>query len=277
MLAQRVDVLHDVELADARPVGRADRAGRTAHRPERGPIAQSAGRVGLEDGRAHLELSAGRGGEVGALGLDASGGPVAGPVAESLDDQVALAVLVDVVGGVGGRLDLARSPVGGTSGVTGTQVVQPVGPVQRAAGRAVEVVGEEGGPAGRSARYGRRGAAAAADQACERADEQYQCAAQNEGDGSLSAGRNTGGWWGGCHRCGAPCQACGMGVLQGPASWWGRGAGRLRRLATWSADIVESALRVIMSLRFFVALLCVDAAALGILVRAAGYGRSAMS
>lgn len=32
-----------------------------------------------------------------------------------------------------------------------------------------------------------------------------------------------------------------------------------------------------MSLRFFVALLCVDAAALGILVRAADYGRSAMS
>ena len=40
-LAEGVDVLHDVEFADAGPVGGAHAAGGGAHRPERGPVAEA--------------------------------------------------------------------------------------------------------------------------------------------------------------------------------------------------------------------------------------------
>src|SRR5205823_6588478 len=115
-LGQAVDVLHHVQLTDAGPVGGRGGAGVRAQRPERRPVTDAGARVGLLDGRGDLQLAAGRRGEVGALGLHPAGGPVAGRVADRLDHQVTVAVLVDVAGAVGHRLDLAGAPVRGTTG-----------------------------------------------------------------------------------------------------------------------------------------------------------------
>src|SRR6185369_15945899 len=56
--AASVDVLHDVQLTDARPVGRADRTRGGAQRPERGPVPgrRGAGHVGLLQGRLDAQL-----------------------------------------------------------------------------------------------------------------------------------------------------------------------------------------------------------------------------
>src|SRR5262249_7444646 len=122
--AESVDVFHQVDLADARPVGRADRPGRRAHRPERRPVASRGGTGdgGLLQGCFEAQLATWRRGEVGALGLDPAAGPVAGRVPDRLDDQVTLAVLVHVGGAVGHGFDLAGAPVRGATGVAGAEV-----------------------------------------------------------------------------------------------------------------------------------------------------------
>ncbi len=158
-LVDAVDVLHDVELADARPVLVVAAVGRAQH-PEGGPVAggRGAGDVGHLDARLDAQLAAGRGLEVGAVGLDAARGPVAGRVAQRRDLQVAASVEGDVAGAAGHPLDLAGAPVGGAAGVGGPGVVEPVGGVDAGAGRAVEVVGEDLCPArGGRGRGGVRG------------------------------------------------------------------------------------------------------------------------
>jgi hypothetical protein len=143
-LVEPVDVLHHVELARLRPA--APGAHRRAQRPERGPVAQPVGRVGLLDRRGHLELAAGRGLEVVPGALDPPRRPGAVGV-DRLEHQVAVAVHVDVAGRVGGVLDLAGS-------VAGADVVEPVRRRRRRPGRPGEVVAEHRRPArGR----GRRG------------------------------------------------------------------------------------------------------------------------
>src|SRR5581483_6840855 len=87
-----------------------------------------------------------RGLEVVPGALDAPGGPGAA-VVDRLEHQVAVAVEVDVAGGVGGLLLLAGA-------VAGADVVEPVGGGRSGAGRAGEVVAEDRGPAGRRRRRG---------------------------------------------------------------------------------------------------------------------------
>ena len=75
--AASVDVLHDVDLAHHRPVVEDATKGRPQH-PERGPVARGrrAAHVGLLQRGFHSQRAAGRRLEVGALRLDAAGGPL---------------------------------------------------------------------------------------------------------------------------------------------------------------------------------------------------------
>ena len=135
VLRQRVDVLHDVDLAGGRPVGAGHRPGRAGsagpepgpQHPERRPVAKAAGRIGLFDRGADLELATGRGGEVGGGRLDPARGPACAGLHRG-DVQVAAAVLGHVRGRVRIALDLTGAPVGGTSAavVLGAGVVGPL-------------------------------------------------------------------------------------------------------------------------------------------------------
>src|SRR5205814_4328759 len=104
--------------------------------------------------RLDPQLPAGRCGEVGTLGLDPAGRPVAGAVPDRLDRQVPAAVLVHVRRAVGHPLDLAGASVGGAAGIVRTDVVEPVGPVEAGVRGAVEVVGEDQLVPGWRGRYG---------------------------------------------------------------------------------------------------------------------------
>src|SRR5215831_21426668 len=123
---QRVDVLHDVNLAVLRPLAGAEH-------PEGRPVAGPAGR--LLDRRGHFQLAAGGCPHVGTGRLDAAGGPRTA-AAEHRDIQVAAAVPVDVPRRAGHGLDLAGAETGARAGV-----VLPLraGPAAR---RTVEVVFE---------------------------------------------------------------------------------------------------------------------------------------
>ena len=152
--AAPVDVLEDVDLADAGPVRGTDRAGRLAEHPERRPVAGAVGGgdVRLLDRGLDPQDAAGRGGEVGALGLDPAGGPVAGLVTHRGDGKVTGAVQGDVGGAVRHRLDLAGAPVRGPAGVAVTGGVEPARGVDAGTCGAGEVVaphrGEPGGCCG---------------------------------------------------------------------------------------------------------------------------------
>ena len=146
-LVQPVDVLHHVELAGRRPA--AARPHGRPERPERGPVAEAVGRVRLLDRRGQLELAAGRGLEVVAGGLDPGRRPAA-VGARRLQDEMPVAVHVDVPGRAAGVLDLSRS-------VAAADVVEPVGRRGRGPGRAGEAVLEHGRPALRRRRHRRAG------------------------------------------------------------------------------------------------------------------------
>src|SRR6185312_14839549 len=83
-----VDVLHDVDLADARPVG-VDTAERRPEGPEGRPVTLRgrAGHVGHLEAALDAQLPAGRRLEVGALGLDPAGRPRAVGRADRLDRE----------------------------------------------------------------------------------------------------------------------------------------------------------------------------------------------
>ena len=72
--------------------------------------------------------------------------PVA--VVEEVQGKVTGAVLVDVGGAVGHRLDLAGTPVRGSAGVARADVVQPVGGVNARVGRPVELIAPHQHPIG---------------------------------------------------------------------------------------------------------------------------------
>ena len=115
-LVQPVDVLHHVDLAGLRPAAAGPHRG--AQGPERRRVTEAVGRVRLLDRRGHLELAARRGREVVPGALDPAGRPGAA-VVDGLQDQVAVAVDVDVIGRVGGLLFLPGP-------VAGPDVVEPV-------------------------------------------------------------------------------------------------------------------------------------------------------
>jgi hypothetical protein len=70
--------------------------------------------------------TAGASDKVGALGLDAGGGPAAGAVAEGSDLKSTVAVELQVAGAAGVGLDLPGAPLGGTAGVASACVDDPV-------------------------------------------------------------------------------------------------------------------------------------------------------
>ena len=111
-LRQRVDVLHDVDLAVLRPLPGPEH-------PERRPVAEPA--RGLLDRGGDLQLAARGRAHVSAGRLHAAGGPGAA-AAEGGDVEVAVAVEVHVAGRVGHRLDLAGAEAG-----AGPGVVHPLG------------------------------------------------------------------------------------------------------------------------------------------------------
>ena len=153
---EALDVLHDVDLADARPVLVVPRYGRA--RASRTRASSRRGRAGdvrqLEPG-LDAQLAAGRAAEVGAVGLDAARGPVAGGVAQRGDARLPLPSQRDVVGAVRHRLDLAGAPVGGRRRDSRCPMAYCQLAVDAGAGGAVEVVDEDLRPAGR--RGGRGG------------------------------------------------------------------------------------------------------------------------
>ncbi len=150
LVVDALDVLHDVDLADARPVPPVA-AVLVAEHPERGPVAlgRGAGDVRHLDPGLDLQLAAHGRLEVLPVGLDTARGPVPGGVPDGGDLQVPGAVQRHVGGAGGHRLDLAGAEAAGPPGVAGAGGVAPVGGVDAAAGRAVEVVAEDLGPAGR--------------------------------------------------------------------------------------------------------------------------------
>src|SRR5205823_9814015 len=93
---QAVDVLHDVQLADPRPVAGTDTTGRRAKHPERGPVAQRGGPgdVRLLDRRLDAERSTRRRLEIGAPRLYPAGRPGTRGGPNRLDDKVARTVVV---------------------------------------------------------------------------------------------------------------------------------------------------------------------------------------
>jgi hypothetical protein len=152
-----VDVLHDVELTDRRPVLVVP-AVRRAQGPERRPVAErrGPGHVGHPDAGLDPQRPAGRRLEVAAAGLDPGRGPAARGGAERRDAQVAVAVPAHVgrVGRVG--LDLAGAPVRRATRVAGARVEDPVVARRQRAGRPVEVVAPDRPPARRRGRHGGR-------------------------------------------------------------------------------------------------------------------------
>ena len=144
-LVQPVDILHHVELAGGRPA--AARPDRRPQRPERRPVAAAVGRIRLLDRRGHLQLAAGRRLKVVAGGLDPRRRPGA-PAACRLQHEMPVAVQVDVLGRVGGVLDL-------TGPVARADVIEPVARRRRGPGSAAEAVAEHGPPARRRRRHGR--------------------------------------------------------------------------------------------------------------------------
>ena len=127
-LRGRVDVLHDVQLADARPVRSADRTRGRPQRPESGPVAQSGTRVGLSDRGRQRELPTDRRSEVRSRRLDPTRRPVASAVSDRGDDEMSRAVLVDVGGRVACGLDLTGSPLRSSTRIARAEVVDPVRP-----------------------------------------------------------------------------------------------------------------------------------------------------
>ena len=155
---QSVDVLNEVQLADAGPVLEVAPE-RAAERPERRPvpIGRRPGHVRQLDARLDpQDATVGRL-EVRAPGLNPPRRPVARAVALRGDAQVAAAVEADVGRVVSGLLDLAGAPVGRSARVAVAQVELPVGAGRRGVRRAVEVVGEHLRPAGRQRRDRRVG------------------------------------------------------------------------------------------------------------------------
>ena len=131
VLAQAVDILHDVDLAAHGP-----RAG--PEHPESRPVTHGVGRTRLLDGRRHHHLAAGRRLEL-ALGPDPARGPRCtaasrGTVSQHDEIKVTVTVQMNVVQGRGYRLDLtgAEYPAAG--------VEIPVLGVDGAIRRAIEVV-----------------------------------------------------------------------------------------------------------------------------------------
>src|ERR1035438_9693264 len=135
MLAARVDVFHDVDLAGARP-------GAGAEHPERGPVPQAAGRVRLLDRSGHHQLAPGRGGEGTAVGLDPGRGPGL-ILTDRRDVQATVAGEADVArcAGHGGDIAVAEGTraadvelpaTRGLSGGTGEVVAPDQGPADRA-------------------------------------------------------------------------------------------------------------------------------------------------
>src|SRR5690606_18222211 len=106
------------------------------------------------DAALDAQFAARRGLEVGPVGLDAAGRPVAGRVPPGRDAEVAVAVEGDVLRAGRHRLDLTGAPVGRAARVARAGRVAPVGGVDAAAGRAVEVVEEDLVPARRGWRGG---------------------------------------------------------------------------------------------------------------------------
>jgi len=82
LVVDALNVFHDVDLADARPAPEVAAIGLAQH-PEGGPVsARTRARdVGHLQPRLDAQLAAGRRLEVGAPGLDAARGPVAGAIA----------------------------------------------------------------------------------------------------------------------------------------------------------------------------------------------------
>lgn len=153
-----VDVLHDVELADRRPVLVVPPV-RGSQGPERRPVAEGlvAGDVGHLDASLDAQDAAVGGLEVGALGLDPGRRPLPRGGLDRGDPQVAAAVQAEV-GGVGGvPLDLAGAPVAGAARVAVAGIDDPVRGRGGRAGRTVEVVAPDQAPAVRRRWDGRAG------------------------------------------------------------------------------------------------------------------------
>ena len=109
VVGQRVDVFEDVDLAGHRPGARAEH-------PEGRPVAEAAGRIGLLDRGGYFEFAAGRGADIGGVGLDPARGPGAARV-DRLDHQVTISVEKYVTGRVGHGLDLAGTEARPWAGV----------------------------------------------------------------------------------------------------------------------------------------------------------------
>src|ERR1017187_7052479 len=114
MLRQRVDVLQDVDLAVLRPLT-------GPQHPERRPVADAAGWIGLLDWRGPLECPASRRPPVRGGRLDTAGCPRAALVQRG-DVEITVAVEVHVAGRAGHGLDLTGAEIG-----AGSRVVHPAG------------------------------------------------------------------------------------------------------------------------------------------------------
>ena len=144
---EALDVLHDVDLADAGPRPPVGAVGAPEH-PERGPVAPGlqARDVRHLEPALHVHHAVGRRLEVSPHGFDPRRRPGPGRVALRGDVQVAVAD-VDVAGIVGHCLDLAGTEVLRPAGVGRAEGQLPVGRVRQSA--AGEVVPERDLPGGR--------------------------------------------------------------------------------------------------------------------------------
>src|SRR5205807_621826 len=135
LVVETLDVLHDVDLADAGPVPVVAPVRRAEH-PEGRPVSLGSRTrdVGHLQPGLDPQFAARRGLEVGAVGLDPAGGPLPGGVADRGDPQVAGAVEGDVRRARGHRLDLAGAEPGRAAGVAVAGGVAPVGGVDARTG-----------------------------------------------------------------------------------------------------------------------------------------------
>src|SRR5439155_5605070 len=141
-----VDVLHDVDLADAGPVPQVAPVRRAEH-PERRPVPGRGrpGDVRHLDARLDVQLAAGGWLEVVAVGLDAAGRPAA--VVHRPDAQVPLAAEGHVRRAGRHGLDLVGTEVGGAARVADAGGVPPVAGVDAAGPRALDTLPENSDPA----------------------------------------------------------------------------------------------------------------------------------